>query len=123
MAFTFPKDSNNKAGAVRTKNAGTEFVMPVQDEMFDVMEIKRSTLAVSTNTQLSFTGAQSVIEVHNLGPGELYACLDAAATVNGANSILVPEGAVYVFPIKGTVVNVISSGTPKVQAVGVKNNA
>lgn len=123
MSFTFPQDAASKSGAVRPKNAGSEFVVPVMNDAYDVMEIKRATLTANTNTALAFSGTMDAIEVQNIGPGDVFARLDAAAAVDGATSLLIPEGSGYVFPIKGITVNVIASGTPKVQAVGVKNNA
>lgn len=123
MSFTFPADSNNKAGAVKAKNSGNSFVLPVQDESYDALEVKRSTLVANTDTTLTFSSVMEYFDVRNFGPGDAYLKIDGVATVDGADCVLIAEGTAQPFPIKGTVLHVISSGTPKVQAIGVKNNA
>jgi hypothetical protein len=123
MAFTFPTDTNNKAGAVKGKNNGTKFVLPVQDEAYDAWEVKRTTLALNTNTALTLSGPYEYGDFRNFGPGDVYIKLEAPATVDGADCVLVAEGTAQPIPIQFTTVNVISSGAAKVQVVGVKNNA
>lgn len=129
MSYTFPLDSNNKAGAVKTKNSGNDFVVPVQAAPYDAVKIKRATLTADTNGAMDFGTEYDIFDVMNLGTVDAYVKVGGIAFASAVTAetdeagILLPAGGAYTMPIKGQTLNWISTGTPKVQAVGVKNNA
>lgn len=124
MAFTFPKDTANKAGAVKTKTAGASFVVPTVEEPFDAMEVKRVTLTANTDSgsALGFSAAADTIDIQNLGTVDAFVAFEAAATVNGATCILIPASAGLRIPYRVTTVHAISTGTPAIQVIGFRNN-
>ncbi|MCG7410133.1 hypothetical protein MH117_22215 [Paenibacillus sp. ACRRX] len=119
MTFTFPVDSNNKAGAV--KSLGTNgFTVPSQSTGFEAKEVKRIKLEARVSTRLTFTGTCEAFDIHNFGVGDIFVNIGAAATVDGADCIMVPEGMGYTLNVRGAELHVISERTPKIQVVGVR---
>lgn len=119
MPYTFPVDTNNKAGAVKAYGA-TEFVVPTQDIAYAGYSAKRNTLVANTNAPQDHGAVYEGFTVQNLGTVDAYVRLDAVATVDGAGTILIPFGTSLFIPVRGQVVHWISTGTPKVQSIGVK---
>lgn len=119
MGFTFPVDDNRKAGAV--KPLGSDgFTVPSQPTGYETIESKRQALAANTNTVFTFSALCEEFDIQNHGDGDIYVSIGAAATVNGASTILVPEGMGYKLKVRATAINVISADTPTVQIVGVR---
>jgi len=85
-----------------------------------VNEPIRKTLVANTDTLFTFSALCKKFDIMNLGVGDIYYRIDAVAAVSGATSTLVPSAMGYQADIQGTVVHVISSGTPIVQIVGVR---
>ena len=119
MGFTFPIDENRKAGAVKPIGSGG-FTVPSQPTGFETIEAKRQKLTANTNAVFTFTALCEGFDIHNHGDGDIYVKVGGAATVNGADTILVPEGMGYTLNVRATAINVISSTTPTVQIVGVR---
>ncbi|WP_028547045.1 hypothetical protein [Paenibacillus taiwanensis] len=119
MPFTFPVDANNKAGAVKSIGANG-FTVPSQSTGYETKEVKRMKLEARVNTRLTFTGTCEVFDIHNFGVGDIFVNIGAAATVDGADSIMVPEGMGYSLNVRATELHIISDRTPKIQVVGVR---
>lgn len=120
MSYTFPVDSNNKAGAVKEIAAGDDFTVPTQETGYETMAGETKTLVANTDTTFITGGAvREGFTVWNHGPGDAWVKLDGAASIEGAGCIPVKEGACQPLPLRGTTVHVISSGTPKITVLGV----
>ncbi|HBV95625.1 MAG: hypothetical protein JL50_10050 [Peptococcaceae bacterium BICA1-7] len=120
MPYTFPVDSNNKAGAVKEISAGSEFTVPTQDTGYEAMNGETKTLVAATDTTFNTGGTkQEGFTVWNFGPGDAWVKVDGASSIEGAGCIPVKEGVCQPLPVRGTVVHAISSGTPKITVLGV----
>lgn len=120
MAFTFPTDSNNKAGAVKSIGGGNDFSVPTQETGYEAISGETKTLVADTDTTFDTGGVKREgFTVWNFGPGDAWVKIDGAASVEGAGCIPVKEGACQQIPIRGTVGHAISSGTPKLTVLGV----
>lgn len=120
MSYTFPVDSNNKAGAVKTRKNGDAFAVPQQTAGYDAGEPKRATLTPNTDSGNAFQMAAEceAFDFINYGPGDAYFRLDGTATVDGADCGLLAEGYGLSLPQRGTTPHFISSGSPKIQVIG-----
>jgi hypothetical protein len=120
LSFTFPTDSNNKAGAVKTRKNGDAFAVPQQTAGYDTGEPKRAILTPNTDSGNTFQMAAECesFDFMNYGPGDAYFKLDGVPTIDGADCGLLAEGYGLILPQRGTVPHFISAGNPKIQVIG-----
>lgn len=83
-------------------------------------EVKRQTLTANTVATLTFSVQCEHFEIQNFGTVDVYFDKDTDPAVDGANSILVPAGMGVSMPLKATTLKFISTGTPKIQVVGLR---
>lgn len=119
MPFTFPTDTNNKAGSVKEYGADG-FVVPTQDLGYTGLTVKRDTLVANVEKIQDHGSTFAQCMIMNMGTVEIYVAFDATATVDGATSVLIPAGYNITIPVKAQTVHIISTGTPKVQTMGVR---
>ncbi|KUO58974.1 MAG: hypothetical protein APF84_05835 [Gracilibacter sp. BRH_c7a] len=130
MPYTFPTDSNNKAGAVKNKAGGNDFIVPVQETAFDHYEARRVTLTAETNEAVIFSSPCLYFDVQNLSDSDkVYAkaggtdFTDSTGAETDTEAIRIKPGGGYMIPKTGTTVKLISGGTPIIQVIGVWNDA
>lgn len=119
MSFTFPIDSNNKAGAV-IPHGTNGFAVPTQELGYLGLTVKRDTLVANTEKIQDHVTQFNQCMVMNMGTTDIYIAFDATATVGGATSVLIPAGYNITIPVKAQTVHIISTGTPVVQTMGVR---
>jgi len=79
---------------------------------------KTVTLVANTNTPIDLGETLDGFTVYNLGSSDVYVNVDKVATIEGDGSAIVPANSFRSIAQRGGTINMISSGTPKVELLG-----